>query len=74
MAEKIIRVDESLEEALRKIQQETKRKISKQYGIDVGLSSNAASKIAAAKLNKQKKPFDFKIRKTGKNKGFLDLI
>jgi hypothetical protein len=75
MGESIIRrIDISLEQVFRNIQDEVVRDMKKKYNLsEIIIPTTLASQILAAKHN-GKKVLEFKIRKISLNKGFLELI
>lgn len=69
-----IRVDESLEQTLRNLQEEVMKETRKEFPkLDIRLPATITSQIAAAKLNGKNK-ISFRIRKIGLNKGFIELL
>lgn len=67
-------VDESLPPSLELIRREVAEDLKKRYSLDkVHINGNLISQILAAKIQK-KKFIDFNIRKTGLNKGILELL
>lgn len=71
---KIIRVDNSLVDVFGQISSSFAEKIKAEYNLnELFVSDMLASQIIAGKL-KGKSSFDFHIRKTGLNKGTLELI
>ena len=69
----VIRVHNSLEEELKKIQSKLKGDISRKYNIDVELGGNPASQIAARRLQ-GKSEVQFEIEKTSLNKGRIRIL
>lgn len=69
-----IRVDESLAQTLERVRKEVAEEFKKKYKLEkITINGTLISQIAAGIMN-GKKNFNFKIRKTGRNKGVLDLI
>jgi len=69
-----IRVDETLEQTLKKLQEEVVGETRKEFPkLDIRLPATMTSQIAAAKLNGKDKLL-FRIKKTGLNKGFIELL
>jgi len=69
-----IRVDESMVQILDRIKREVADALKKQYNIkEVELNGNLISRIAASRLMGNT-IFNFRIRKTGLNKGILELL
>lgn len=67
-----IRVDISLVNLLDEMQKELKKEIKQKYNLDeVDLYGTFASAVLAAKLKGRK--VYFKIKKSGKNKGIIEL-
>lgn len=70
----ITRVDESLNGVLARIQSEVITHMKKKYNInEIIIPATLASQILAAKI-KGKKELQFSIKKSGLNKGFLQLL
>lgn len=69
-----IRVDESLVNILARVQREVANDLKNRYGLqEIKLNNNIASRIVAGKLNGNT-IFNFKVRKTGLNKGILEIL
>ena len=69
-----IRVDESLKEILEKIRSDVAFDLKKRYNLnEVTIDGTLTSKILAARFRGQNL-FSFTIRKTGLNKGTIELI
>ena len=69
-----VRVDESMVRILERIRKEVAEDLKKQYKLDeVIIYGTLASQVAASKLNGNT-VFNFKIKKTGPNKGILELL
>ena len=69
-----IRVDESLAQTLERVRREVADEFKRKYNLEkITINGTLTSQIAAGIMN-GRKSFTFKIRKTGRNKGILDLI
>lgn len=69
-----IRVDETLQDILARIQREVSDNIKRTYGLnEVTIYGSMASQIAAARLRGQR-TLDFRVKKIGLNKGIIELI
>ena len=69
-----VRIDESLVGILGRIKVEVAEDMKKRYGLtEVKISGNLASQIAASKLSGNT-ILKFKIKKTGLNRGILELL
>jgi hypothetical protein len=69
-----IRVDESLQEILERIRKEVAVDMKKIYGLDeITIHGTLASQILAAKSRGQNF-LNFRIKKSGINKGILELM
>lgn len=69
-----LKVDESLQETLARIQREVANDMKRMYNLDsITIHGTLASQILAAKMRGQK-TLGFKIRKNGLNSGILELI
>jgi len=69
-----IRVDESMAETLEKVRKKIAEDFKREYNLkEITIHGTLASQIAAAKMN-GKQFLNFRIKKKGKNKGFLELI
>ena len=69
-----IRVDETLQDILARIQREVADNIKRTYGLnEVTIYGSMASQIAAARLRGQR-TLDFRVKKIGLNKGIIELI
>jgi len=69
-----LRVDESLQGVLERIQKEVASDMKRTYNLDeVTIHGTLASQILAAKMRGQK-VLNFTIRKIGMNKGVLELL
>lgn len=68
-----VRVDESLEEVLKKIKAQVTGDLSEIFGFDLNVNGHVASKILAVKHQGGGK-LRFRIKKTGLNKGVLEIL
>ena len=69
-----IRVDESMAQTLERVRKDIAMEFKKKYNLEeVTIHGTLASQIAAAKMN-GKNFLNFKIKKTGLNKGILELL
>ncbi len=69
-----IRVDESLAQVLERVRREVAEEFKQKYNLEkITINGTLTSQIAAGIMN-GKKNFNFKIRKSGRKKGVLDLI
>lgn len=74
VSSKQIRVHESLIDQFGRIGRPVAQKIKKQFGLsELVLDYPTISQIAAAKLN-GKTNFNFRVRKTARDKGVLELF
>jgi hypothetical protein len=70
----LMKVDSDLGKVFNRIQNQVASEIKRKYNINsVVIPATMASQILAAKHN-GKKVLEFKIRKNGLNRGFLELI
>lgn len=68
-------VSPRLQDVLAAIQKEMALAIKKKYGLDeITISGTIASEALAARYLEDKFPIEFKIKKTGLNKGILEII
>jgi len=67
-----IRVHESLEEELKKIQRQMSFKMEKTFGVQIDTSNNVASQVAAKRLKGQKE-MNIQIEKIGHNRGRIRI-
>ena len=69
----VIRVHSSLPVVLDQIQKDAANKIKKLFSLDeVTIESTLASHILACQFSN--KPLEFKVTKSGRNKGIIELI
>lgn len=74
MATVNIRVDGTLEQTLKKMQIDINKEVNTKFpNLKVELPSTVTSRVAAARLNGEGK-LSFKVKKTGLNKGFIELL
>ena len=69
-----LKVDESLQEVLERVRLDVAVDLKKKYNLqEITVYGTLASQILAAKMSGQK-CLNFKVRKTGLNKGVLELL
>ena len=69
-----IRVDEILEDILKKLQVEINKEVNSKFPkLNVDLPSTVTSRVAAARLRGEGK-LTFRVKKTGLNKGFIEIL
>ena len=69
-----LKVDESLQQVLERVRIEVASDMKKTYNLqEITIYGTLASQILAAKMRGQKL-LNFKVRKTGLNKGVLELL
>jgi len=69
-----IRVDKSLQQALEELRKKVAGEIKSTYGLtEIKIHGTLASAIAAAKLQGRKN-LNFRIKRSGLNKGCLEII
>lgn len=74
MASRLAKIDEEMITLLGRVSKDFAEKIKKQYNLkQITIPNTLASQIIAGKYS-GKKVFNFRIEKTGMNKGYLKLI
>lgn len=74
MVSKLAKIDEEMITLLGRVSKEFAEKIKRQYNLkQITIPNTLASQIVAGKYS-GKKSFDFKIEKSGLNKGCLKLL